>query len=462
MQLAAPDAEADTCRIYEGGNAQVKRRALTALLPLLILGAGPAHAQLVNGRFTTSFYTFQRFDTVGTSRTYLRAFQSVQLSMAQHDFSVHAYLQGAVNGTNDFGDNGNVRFYNLYLRWANIGKMLDLSLGRQAVYAGVGNGTIDGLTARARVLDNKITLTGYGGTSVNDEYTGVRKDWHDNLNMGGQVLTTLVPNAQIGLSYMYRGEERDSYMALRETQLGDSLKTYLYIPFMIGGGSIAEQLGSADASWSYGGRVSVYGRYDYDFNYKETSRGQGSVRVNVTDALALTGDYTYRKPRISFNSIFSVFTMNSTSQVEGGLEYGFTPLLRAFGKLGVVSYTDTSSLAWTLGLNSGYGSVSYSGSTGYAGELESFSAQAAYPFFDRLLVPTFGVSWSLYRLSAEDLRHSAVAVLAGATVRPTRNFSFDVQGQWMANRMYSRDMRLQVKLMYWFAERVSLFSQEVN
>jgi hypothetical protein len=32
----------------------------------------------------------------------------------------------------------------------------------------------------------------------------------------------------------------------------------------------------------------------------------------------------------------------------------------------------------------------------------------------------------------------------------------------MANRMYSRDMRLQVKLMYWFAERVSLFSQEVN
>jgi hypothetical protein len=106
--------------------------------------------------------------------------------------------------------------------------------------------------------------------------------------------------------------------------------------------------------------------------------------------------------------------------------------------------------------------VSYSGSTGYAGELESFSAQAAYPFFDRLLVPTFGLSWSLYRLSAEDLRHSAVAVLAGATVRPARNFSFDVQGQWMANRMYSRDMRLQVKLMYWFAERVSLFSQEVN
>lgn len=435
----------------------MKRRALTALLPLLILGAPSAPAQLVNGRFTTSFYTFQRFDTVGTSRTYLRAYQSVQLSMAKHDFSVHASLQGAVNGTNDFGDNGNVRFYNLYLRWADIGKMLDLSLGRQAVYAGVGNGTIDGLSARARIMNDQITATAYGGASVNDEYTGVRNNWHDNLNLGGQVVTTLVPSARIGLSYMNKREERDPYWTLRARDT-----TYVPLPAYIANESMASQLGSADVFWSYGRIVSVYGRYDYEFNYKETSRGQGSVRVNVTDALALTGDYTYRKPEISFNSIFSVFTMNSTSQVEGGLEYGFTPLLRAFGKLGVVSYTDTTSMTWTLGLNSGYGSVSYSGSTGYAGELESFSAQAAYPVYDRLLVPSLGVSWSLYRLSADDQRHNALAVLAGATVRPTRNFSFDVQGQWMTNREYSRDMRLQVKLMYWFAERVSLFSQEVN
>jgi hypothetical protein len=431
-------------------------------LPLLILGAGSSPAQLVNGRFTTSFYSFQRFDTVGSSRTYLRAFQSVQLSMAQQDFSVHAYLQGAVNGTNQFGDNGNVRFYNLYFRWANIGKSLDLSLGRQAVYAGVGNGTIDGLMARARIWNNQITLTGYGGASVNDEYTGVRKDWHDNLNLGGQVLTTLVPGARIGLSYMYRGEERDSYRALRETQLGDSLKTYITVPFAIQSESIAEKLGSADASWSYGRIISVYGRYDYDFNYKETSRGQGSIRVNITDALALTGDYTFRKPQISFNSIFSVFTLNSTRLIEGGAEYGLTPLLRAYGKLGVVSYADTSSMTWTLGLNSGYGSVSYSGSTGYAGQLESFSVQAAYPLCDRFLVPSLGVSWASYRLSAEDPKDNALAILAGATVRPTRNFSFDVQGQWMKNRLYDRDMRLQVKLMYWFAERVSLFSQEVN
>ena len=72
------------------------------------------------------------------------------------------------------------------------------------------------------------------------------------------------------------------------------------------------------------------------------------------------------------------------------------------------------------------------------------------------------MTYTSYRLSADDPKDNALAVLLGATVRPVRNFTFDVQGQWMKNRLYDRDMRLQVKLMYWFAERVSLLSQEVN
>jgi len=440
----------------------VKRRAFTALLILSVLAASGASAQLVSGRFTTSFYTFQRFDTVGSSKTYLRGFQSVQLAVAQQDFTFHAFLMGAMDGTNQFGDNGNVRFYNLYLHWANIARMADLDIGRQAVYAGVGNGTIDGLSARVRLLDNAVTVAGYGGSTVRDEYTGVQKNWHDNLNVGGQVVTTLLSGARIGLSYMYRTEERQPYVALRETSPGDSLRTLLTVPFLIATQSTAEQRASADAYWSYGRTLTVYGRYDYDLNYMTTSRGTGSLRFSLTDALALTGDYTYRKPDIAFNSIFSVFTQSATNQVEGGVEYGFTPLLRAFARLGVVSYTDTTSTTWSVGLNSGYGTVSYSGSTGYAGQLASFSAQGMYPVCNGVLIPSLGFSWASYRLSAQDEKDNALALLAGATLRPLRNFSCDIQGQWMRNRFYDRDARLQVRLMYWFAERTSLFGQEVN
>jgi len=424
---------------------------------LVSLVAGMASGQLVNGRFVTSFYTFERFDTVGSSKTYLRAFQTVQLSASRGNVSLHTFLQGALNGADKFGDNGRVRFYNLYLRWANIGKALDLSVGRQGVYAGVGNGTIDGLLARVRFWQNRITVSGYGGATVNYDYTGVRKNWHDNLHFGGQVLTTVLPGARIGLSYMNRREEADPYWTLRARDT-----TYLPVPYYVTREANAEQLGSADASYAYEEYVSVYGRYDYDFIFKETARGQGSIRVNVTPEFAVTGEVIYRKPRIAYNSIFWAFTSNSTTEIEGGLEYGFTPLLRAYGKVGRVSYTDDNSMRWTLGLNSGYGGVSYTGSNGYAGELQSVNVQGAYPLFDRLLVPNVGFSYASYKLSADGPKDDALAVLLGVTVRPSRNFSFDVQGQWMKNRLYDRDMRAQVKLMYWFAERLSLFSEEVK
>jgi hypothetical protein len=424
---------------------------------LLALGAGGATAQLVNGRLTTSFYTFERFDTVGTSRTYARAFQAIQLSAAQGDISLNTYFLGAMNGTNEFGDNGRVRFYNLYLRWANIANMGEFSLGRQAVYAGAGNGSIDGLAARVRLLENSVTVQGYGGSVVKEEFTGVRSNWHDNLSYGGQIVTTALPDARCAVSYMHRKEETDPYWTLRSRDT-----TFTPLPYYITPLPSEEEVGSVDVSYAYGNTATVYGRYDYDFLAKNTMRGQGAVRVNATPALAVTGEFIYRKPHVSFNSIFAAFTQNSVTEVEGGLEYQWTPLFRVFGKLGSVSYTDDNSLRWSGGIFCNYATISYAGGKGYAGKFQSFNIQGSYPLFDRMVVPTAGVSWVSYKLSMETPRQEALAILAGATVRPVKQFSFDVQGQWMRNKLYNSDMRLQVRLMYWFAERLSLFSGEVK
>lgn len=440
-------------------------RRLIILSMLSSAGICAATAQLVNGRFTTSFYTFERFDTVGASKTYVRAFQAVQLTAAQGDFSLQTYLLGAVNGTGEFGDNGRVRFYNLFLRWANIGKVGELSLGRQAVYAGAGNGTIDGIAGRVKLLDNQVTVRGFAGSVVNPEYTGIRKNWHDNLSFGGQVITTALPDARIGLSYMNRKQEQDPYWTLRNRDT-----TFTPVPYYFSPLPETEELGSADASYSFGEIATAYARYDYDFSYKNTARGQGAVRVNATPALAITGEYIYRKPHVSLNSIFSAFTLNAVSEIEGGVEYALhqqpgrlcgLPVF-LFAKLAYVSYTDDKSMRWTLGGSTTYGSISYSHGSGYAGDIHTFNVQGSYPFFDRMLVPTVGVAIARYRLSAEAPAEDALAILAGATVRPMKQFSFDVQGQWMRNKLYDRDMRLQVRVNYWFAERMSLFAQEVK
>jgi hypothetical protein len=448
----------DTIRSKERQSG-MKAKRWFALAVVLATGVTLAQAQLVNGRFLTSVYAWRQFDTVGSSTNFVRAFQTVQLSIAQGEFSLQTYLQGAAGGTNGAGQ---VRFYNLYFTWSNIARMVDLSLGRQAVYAGVANGSIDGLRASARFWQDKIRVTGFAGATVADEFKGIRKNIHDNLSLGGQVVTTALPDFRIGISYLNRREERDPYMALRVRDT-----TYEPSLYSIGNDSPAEEYGSADVTYTSWALFSVYGRYDYDFNLSRTSRGQVGTRVNVTNALALTADYIYRAPHVMYNSIFSVFPQNNVSEVEGGIEYAVTSTLRTFGKYAYVSYPADNDIVrdknhrWTLGVNSVYGSFSYAGSDGYAGQLQSLSLQGSYPLLNRLVTPSLGVSYASYRLSSDAPRDNALAVLLGATVRPVNAFSFDVQGQWMTNRIYGHDMRLQVRLMYWFAERLSIIRQEV-
>jgi hypothetical protein len=422
---------------------------------LVLFCAASAPAQLVTGRLATSFYGWEQFDTVGVSHQRVRAFQNVQLSMTQGDLSVNTFIQGATNLAGDFGDIGRVRFYNLYLTWAKIGDVLDLNVGRQAVYAGAGVGTIDGLLARARFLQQKVTVTGFAGSTVAPEFAGVRKNLHDNYHFGGQVVTTIVPDARIGLSYMNRREERDPYWTVRTR---DTL--FAPVTYFIANDSPAEELGSAEAMYEYANRFSVYGRYDHDFANARASRAQGGARVYVTEALALTADYVHRVPRVSYNSIFSAFVANAVDEIEGGVEYGFTPMVRAFARVAQVRYTDEQSTRWSVGVNNGYGSFAYSGSDGYAGELQSVSFQGSYPLFGRTVIPTAGISYASYRLSKESTRDNALSVLLGAVVRPARAFSFDVQAQWLTNKISQRDLRLQLKLMYWFAERLSIFKGE--
>jgi hypothetical protein len=278
---------------------------------------------------------------------------------------------------------------------------------------------------------------------------------HDNFFYGGQVVTSVLPGARIGLSYMNRREERDPYWAIRARDT-----SFTPVSFYVANDSPAEELGSADARYDYGDLFSVYGRYDYDFLNARTSRAQGGARVQVTPKFSVNADYIHRVPRVLYNSIFSAFVTNAVDEVEGGVEYGFTPMLRLFGRLAWVSYTDEKSHRWTVGFNTGFGTVTYAGSDGYAGELNSFSVQGSYPLFGRMVIPTAGISYASYRLSKESSRDDALSLLLGAMVRPSSTFSCDVQGQWLTNKLMQRDLRVQLRLSYWFAQRLSLINGE--
>ncbi|HAL57278.1 MAG TPA: hypothetical protein DCP63_12625 [Bacteroidetes bacterium] len=427
-------------------------RSLLVLPVLAVLFAANLSAQTLQARFVSSGYAWQRQDTVGQSTNHLFGYQSVQLSIAGENLSFHTYAQGFTDFSGPFKNEGQYRLYNLYFKYANLFDVLSLSVGRQAVFAGAGNGTIDGGLASVKLFDAKVKLLGYYGTlpppRQKVEMIGDRKN---NFMTGGQLVASPIEFAQLGLSFMNRKIASEPYMALRR----DSL----FNPYVVEIKPMAasERTISGDASVDYD-IVSAYGRYDYDLETEKSARMQLFTRVKILPSLGVTGEYIQREPRLSYNSIFSVFTFNTLKEYELGVEYALSSNYQVYAKYGSVSYGDDDSQRITLGASGKHGSVSLARNVGYAGELSAASLNFGYPLFDNQITPTVLVSYAKYKLSeSASTLDASLSAAVGAVYRPLRVLSFDAQVQWIQNTIYKNDVRLFLRGSYLLSQRLDIF-----
>lgn len=417
---------------------------------------GVVTAQTVTGRFSSSAYTWQKYDTLSSSQTIVRGFQTLLLDASQGDLSFHTSLYGAADFSQSVGNDGVVRASNLFLRWKNIGGAADINIGRIPIFAGVGNGAVDGALVKARGWDDRVWFTAYGGENVMPD---LRAESFGNLDkkflVGSQIITTFIPQARIGVSYVNRHILRDSYTAVRPDTAFNAVSV------LVTPDSRAEQILGLDARFDHEDGHSAYCRFDYDLNSDHTLREQLGARYKASDCVAFTGDFIYRQPNVPYNSFFSVFPVSSISEYEGGVEYTFSRSYYMFARYAYVGYVDAVSRRISVGVNGSYGSISYSGSNGYAGILNSFYAQGMYPLLNRRVVPMIGLSYATYRISEDNLTNEKTfAGSFGAVVRPDPLISADAQLQWLHNKIASNDVRLLVKLNYWFAHNFNMVQRK--
>lgn len=419
---------------------------ITALVPFLI--PAPASAQLINGRLIGSIYTFEKYDTVDVSKKFVRGFQSAIFDASYSDFSIHTHFQVSGMLQKKLDERPDYRFYYLYGRWRNIFNTAELTFGRLPYFAGVGNGTLDGGLLTLRFAENKFKFIAYGGqtTSLNYEL----RDWKklkNNFTIGGQVLVSAIENARIGISYVNRHRERTGYWASRADSLFNPIQVFI-IPDIA-----QEQYVSGDVSYRFGDSR-VYGRYDYDLNFKKMQRGQLGIRLGLFDDLSVSGDFIRREPRVLYNSFFSMFDLKAVDEFELGADYILFPEVRVFARGAYVKYSGDKSFRYTLGVVHRYVSFSYRGSNGYAGEQDNASIQATYPLFDNMFMPSVGLAYITYKLDEHAKREEGVAATLGATLRPMPQLSFDVQGQWLQNKIVQNDVRVFGKVNFWFTTQL--------
>ena len=115
-----------------------------------------------------------------------------------------------------------------------------------------------------------------------------------------------------------------------------------------------------------------------------------------------------------------------------------------------MSYKEESSQRLTAGLSTPFGTITGRMNLGYAGEMSSVSFYGALPVFEGYVTPSLGLSYTSYKQSSDSPTNNLTSVLGGVNVRPFRMLSFDLQGQYINNKIYKDDWRMFFKLNFWF------------
>jgi len=337
-----------------------------------------------------------------------------------------------------------VRLFNAILQWKNIGGLADLRVGRQAVFGGVHYGSIDGAQIRLRPLDGVEVMAYGGGLTPPSQRTDFLQNVEQNWQAGAHVLLYLVQDLRLGLSYMNRHRERSPFESFRyDAQLG-------VLPATIDYGSRANQYGSIDAAYGKG-NLWVFGRADYDLNFERLSRAELAATYQALPELGFSLDLAHREPVIAWNSYFALLEASANQEAVLGVDYRLHPRITLHGRFAAVMYDEENAFQASLGASNKYASVMYTKDVSYDGDLDGFNLQLTYPLLCGQLVPHVGAVYSSYALADNLEKSSTWAAVAGAMYRPLRTLFFDVQGQYMTNKIYKSDIRAMARVNWHFS-----------
>lgn len=410
------------------------RLLLAVLLVTLPCSAGALN---LNARLTASLHSWERQDTDSTSVAHNTVHQLVSLSLKDlgvKGLSIHAYGRGFLHAEGA-DSRRRLALYSAYADWKGIARRLDLRLGRQRVFAGVGRGTFDGAGATVS-FPRSVKLLAYAGVAApEDRSTGVRS-W-DEAHMYG--LRASVRKWKTTLSLSFANENRQAASGNLANPNGEEIDLTRFARRQVGGEIRSTYLQGTD----------LYGRVDVDAVYWRPSRIQIRGRRKATSNLTLSGGFDYRRPLIDANSFLSVFNSEANKEVEGTANYLLQNGSGLSGAYSVVFFSDDRTHRLRLGLSRGASTISYYRRSGYGGDRDGISLGSRHALSSKVSLRG-SVNYSKYRLSdAQEDRNKALAGILALDYSNTGKWAASLEGHVLENTEYDYDLRLFAKVTWW-------------
>ena len=405
-------------------------------------GVPKADAQTLSGRVTTAFYSWEAPETVTNSASYFRGYQGVVLNvrnLGSPKVSLHTGFRIVEDYGTGIDNNSDQRIYNLYIRARQLGNRIDLKLGRQQIFSGVAFGTIDGAIITFRYPDVAY-LEVFAGSLVPLRETWKVNGWNEGSMWGSRFVLNRWKSTNVSMSYMQKSRKPVAYS---EPGIFTG-KLWNFDP-------LEQRLLGVDAEHAFSKIVKVYGRLEGDIQSQKFDRAEGVVQYNPLENFSLTGEFFFRKPRMHYNSIFNYFTqLDSKEWWLRGL-YRFSRNWYVHGGVATVRYEGSESTnRYDLGAGSEYFSIGYNRRSGFSGALDGLYANGQYPV-RKMLWARAGLFISRYKLYEElEEYDNLVTSFGGIRVIPRDWFNFDIEGQGLNNKLFSKDFRIFIRGNFWF------------
>lgn len=177
-------------------------------------------AQNLNGRFSSSFHTFERFNSV--TESFIRTFQALNLNFNFQKISLRTRFNFETNIGNSLDSDARIRFYNLYFEARDVLEFATLKVGRQPLFTPVAGGLYDGVNLRLKYAE--FSLTGYyGGNVPAYQKLDITDDLSKDYVFGGKFEITSLEDFRVAVSYIDKNFKPHDYNTMRLDEDNDPI-----------------------------------------------------------------------------------------------------------------------------------------------------------------------------------------------------------------------------------------------
>ena len=421
------------------------------LILALFFMAAITNAQTMNFNVSTYFYSWERTDSTvaGYETTHLKGYQNLLMNLSQDKWSLNTSLLTQEDIANKSGDGFDYSFYNIYIKGTNLWNALDVGIGRQYIFAGVGNTSVDGLSLKYKAGMNKqYQLSVYGGALTPGNYDFQSYPSFNNNFIFGSKFSYYGSQGFTGsLSYFLKRQKYDPYYAPRIDTMYNTSNELIVTD------SKSQQLIGLNLNYTGKQKYTLYGKAFYDIYLNKFYQAEFNISYPVKN-WRFSADYAYRGAQLTYNTTFwtmaQFWPLSHYQQLEAGIDYTLKNGMNLFATFSNVFYIDDNSFKYQAGFKSPAYGIYYIGYSGYSGE-----SNGAVGYFYQQLVPdklsgNVTLNYSNYNLGdySSSPNENQFSAMLGLAYRPNRQFTIDAQGQLMTNRIYSVDTRFLLGVTY--------------